>query len=137
MHPAIIRFIKENAMTKYVEIFEADYTGLRSAREFAAITWNIGDLEKRYRNFARKYESLRLKFKRKASEGHPMQPAECFADRFCMTAEYVALKLDDPMLPLVLLPKEWVGVKAEKVHDAVWHMFRPAAEEFISAVLKK
>lgn len=133
----IISFVKRHKMTEYVEAFEADYSGLRRPRDFAAALWAIGDLENRYQAYVDKYAALRSKFTRSARKGDHVEGAACFADRFCLTAEYVALRLDDPMLPLELLPAGWVGVRAKLLHDEIWSMLEPAASEFIDSVLGK
>lgn len=133
----ILRFMEEKRMAEYVEIFKAEYKGLRSVKEFAARTWDINDLENRYRVFVRKYTTLRAKFERMARTNRPMASAACFAERFCLTAEYVALRLEDPMLPLDLLPADWVGLRAHRLHDAMWAILEPTAENFVDSVLQK
>ena len=131
----IISFVKSKKMTKYVETFEADYTGFRRARDFATTVWAIGNLEKRYQAFVDKYSALRSTITQSARKGIPLDPAACFADRFCLTAEYVALRLDDPVLPLELLPRAWVGLQAQRLHDEVWELLEPAAKRFVEMVL--
>jgi len=133
----ITRFIDENRIAQFVELFEAEYEGPRSVKEFVASTWNISDLENGYRGFIRKYTKLRSRFRKMTRIGRPMAPSECFAERFCLTAEYVALRLDDPMLPLGLLPDEWAGAAAHRLHDEMWELLEPAACEFVDSVLKK
>jgi phenylacetic acid degradation operon negative regulatory protein len=133
----IISFVKRHKMTEYVETFEADYNGLRRPRDFAAALWAIGDLENRYQAYIDKYAALRSEFTRSARKGDHVEGAACFADRFCLTAEYVALRLDDPMLPLELLPAGWVGVRAKRLHDDMWSILEPAAGKFIDSVLRK
>jgi phenylacetic acid degradation operon negative regulatory protein len=133
----IVSFVRKNRMTKYVEMFEAEYMGFRNARVFAVYIWDIEDLRKRYQAFVRKYTALRSKSERLVKESYSMDPAECFAERFCLTAEYVALRLEDPMLPLELLPANWLGLRAQRLHDALWHSLKPAAENFVDSVLQK
>ncbi len=135
--PEMLRIIDRNGIAQFVEVFEAEYKGPHVIKQFAARTWHINDLEKGYLAFVRKYEGLQRKFKQKARTLHPMTPSECFAQRFCMTAEYVALRLDDPMLPLALLPDKWVGKTAHRLHDTMWDLLEPAAVEFVDSVLQK
>jgi len=133
----IVDLVRKNGMAKYVEMFEADYNGFRSVKGFAVYVWDIEDLKNRYQMFVRKYTSLRSRVESLARRGKPMDPAECFAERFCLTAEYVALRLDDPMLPLELLPANWSGLRAQRLHDAVWLLLKPAADKFVDLVLRK
>ena len=133
----IINFVRNNRTDKYVEMFEAEYVGFRSARVFAVYIWDIKGLENRYRAFVRKYTTLRSKFERLANTRSSMDPAECFAERFCLTAEYVALRLEDPMLPLELLPANWLGLQAHRLHDVLWRSLKPAADNFVDSILRK
>lgn len=133
----ISRFVKNKKMTEYVETFEADYRGLRRPRDFAATLWAISDLENRYQAYVDKYTTLRARFARSKRTGRHMDPAACFAHRFCLTAEYVALRLDDPMLPLELLPTGWLGLKAHRLHDTMESLLEPAANRFIDSVLER
>jgi phenylacetic acid degradation operon negative regulatory protein len=135
--PEMLRIIDRNGMAQFVEMFEAEYEGPHGIKQFVARTWHINNLEKGYRAFVRKYTGLHRKFKQKARTHHPMTSSECFAERFCMTAEYVALRLDDPMLPLALLPDKWVGMTAHRLHDTMWALLEPAAVEFVDSVLQK
>lgn len=133
----IVRFVAQMKMTGYVEMFEAKYTGLRSAKKFANGIWDIDGLERRYRAFFDKYKNLNAMFERLAKAGTPISPAECFAERFCMTAEYVALRLEDPMLPLDLLPANWIGLRAQRLHDELWARLKRPANDFVDSVLRK
>jgi phenylacetic acid degradation operon negative regulatory protein len=131
------RFIRDKKMSTYVETFEARYTGQRRQKELAKIAWDVDALTKRYQSFIDEYSTLPARCERTAQEGGAMSSADCFAQRFCMTAEYVALKLEDPMLPLELLPKNWVGARAERLHDQLWKLLRPSADEFVDSVLQE
>ncbi|UCD04915.1 MAG: hypothetical protein JSV98_07270 [candidate division WOR-3 bacterium] len=133
----LYRYLKEISILDYVETFTADYTGQRRNKEFAATVWHIDDLAKQYRVFVRKYEKLISAYKRSVKGRRPMDPADCFARRFCMTAEYVALRLADPMLPSELLPENWAGIRAEEIHSDLLKLLKPRADAFVDAVLSK
>ena len=133
----IVDFTKEEDMIQYVETFEADYTGHQKERELAAAIWPIHELASRYQAFVDEYSSLHSKWARAVKTGKTIDLAESFAKRFCLTTEYVALRLEDPMLPLELLPKNWVGLKAQRLHDQSWELLQPAADRFVDLVLKK
>jgi len=133
----IDQHMKDREMTGYVETFLAEYTGCRPPREFAAIVWNITDLAKKYEVFVNKHTAMYAACKRVLQTGKELDMAECFALRFCMTAEYVALKLEDPVLPLELLPKNWVGARAQRLHDDLWGLLKPGADAFVDSVLSQ
>jgi phenylacetic acid degradation operon negative regulatory protein len=131
----IDQYIKDRGMIGYVETFVADYSGYKHPREFAALVWNTKDLEGKYGVFMRNHTGLYSACKKAEKRGKELDLAECFARRFCMTAEYVALRLEDPMLPMELLPENWKGVRAQKLHDTLLKMLKPRADEFVDSVL--
>lgn len=131
------RYVEEGGMKDYVEMFTAEHTGYHGDKELAAKIWRIDDLTRQYGVFVRKYEKLLTAYNTSARSGRPMDFAVCFARRFCMTAEYVALRLDDPMLPLELLPKNWVGMRAERIYDDLLKLLKPRADAFVDAVLNE
>jgi phenylacetic acid degradation operon negative regulatory protein len=133
----IIDFTEEKDMTRYVETFESEYTGYRKQKELAAAIWGIDELASRYKVFVDEYSNLDSEYARMAKTGKTTDLAAAFAQRFYLTAEYVALRLEDPMLPLELLPKNWVGLKAQRLHDQSWKLLQPAADRFVDSVLKK
>jgi phenylacetic acid degradation operon negative regulatory protein len=132
--PGIDKYVSERGMAKYVETFEARYTGRRKEQKMAAVMWNIKDLEKRYVVFVHKYSALYARYKVDLQTRKIVDPGECFAQRFCLTAEYVALRLEDPMLPLGLLPKNWVGIEAQRVYCKLRDLLSPAADDFVDTV---
>jgi DNA-binding transcriptional regulator PaaX len=101
----------------------------------AASIWKIKDLEKRYRAFIRKYAALYERHKADMQNRKTIDKGACFAKRFCLTAEYVALRLEDPMLPLELLPRNWLGKKAQGVYKKLRDLLSPAADDFVDTVL--
>jgi phenylacetic acid degradation operon negative regulatory protein len=131
------RYMKERGILDYVETFAAEYTGQLGHRELAARIWRIDEVTEQYRTFVRKYEKLLSACRQSAKRGKSMDLAECFARRFCMTAEYVALRLDDPMLPPELLPKDWVGIRAENLYDDLLKLLKPRADAFVDSVLSE
>lgn len=133
----LYHYIKESGVKDYVEIFAADHTGYQGDKELAAKIWRIDDWTKQYQTFVKKYEKLLWAYKRPPKSGSPMDPADCFARRFCMTAEYIALRLEDPMLPLELLPKNWAGIHAENIYDALLKFLKPKADAFVDSVMNE
>ena len=128
-------FISGNKMSRYVETFEAEYMGNRNVKELVAIVWKLDELAKRYHAFVRKYKALHSRLKRDVAPGRSSYLADCFAQRFCLSVEYIALRLEDPMLPLELLPKTWPGIQAQKLHRTMCDLLKTAAAEFVDSVL--
>ncbi len=132
----IVEYISDRRIGAYVESFEARYTGSRNDKGLAGIMWNIKDLEKTYDIFIQRYSRLYARYKADMQARRNFDEGACFAQRFCLTAEYVALRLEDPMLPLELLPKNWKGVKAQRTYSKLRDLLSPAADDFVDVVLK-
>jgi phenylacetic acid degradation operon negative regulatory protein len=122
-------------MGRYVETFEARYTGRHKDRELADGIWNIKDLEKRYGIFIRKYSNLYTRCKADVQARRKIDKGAWFAQRFCLTAEFVALRLEDPMLPLELLPRNWKGTEAQRLFSRLRELLSPVADDFVDSVL--
>jgi phenylacetic acid degradation operon negative regulatory protein len=133
----IDKYIKDRCMAGYVQTFVAEYTGYQQPREFAASVWNTMDLARKYGVFVQNHANLYEKCQKAEQSGKELDLAECFARRFCMTAEYVALRLEDPMLPLDLLPENWVGMRAQKLHADLLKILKPKEDAFVDSVLSE
>ncbi|MCK4396458.1 phenylacetic acid degradation operon negative regulatory protein PaaX [candidate division WOR-3 bacterium] len=127
---------KKLEVTKYVETFEAKYTGQREGQKIAAKGWSIHALENRYKEFLNKYSPLLSMLKEKIKKKKVIDSGECFAQRFRVTAEFIDIALDDPMLPLELLPDNWVGLKAKKICLEYWKFLTPEVNKFVDSILK-
>ena len=123
-------------VAEYVETFEAKYTGLRDSQKLAAQAWDIQGLRKQYMNFLRKYSLLLAAHKEKIKKKKVIDPEECFAQRFQVTAEFIDIALNDPMLPLELLPANWAGLKARKICLEYWKYLTPEVNKFVDSILK-
>ncbi|UCD19152.1 MAG: hypothetical protein JSU64_06965 [candidate division WOR-3 bacterium] len=131
------QYVKDSGMSGFVQTFVAEYAGRQSLREFAALTWNVKALAKNYGVFVRSHEALYALCRKAQQSCKELTLAECFARRFFMTVEYVSLRLKDPMLPLELLPDNWIGLRAQKLHDDLLKLLKPKEDAFIDSVLRK
>lgn len=132
----LARLFEQLKVAEYVETFEAQYTGQREGRKIAVKAWNIHGLENRYKEFLNKYSPLLSMLKEKIKKKKVIDSGECFAQRFRVTAEFIDIALDDPMLPLELLPDNWVGLKAKKICLEYWEFLTPEVNKFVDSILK-
>jgi len=130
-------FTEGKKMSRYIETFEAEYKGKRKIKELVAVVWQLDELARRYQAFIRKYSVMYARHKRPARAGRSIDLADCFGKRFCISAEYVALRLDDPMLPLELLSKDWPGIEAQRLYRKMCDSLKTPADEFVDLVLKR
>ena len=120
----------------YVETFEAKYGGLKEAKKLAAKVWDIRGLENRYVEFLNTYSPLFAAYRERVKRKDAIDPGECFAERFQLTAEYIDIALDDPMLPFELLPADWAGLAAKKICLEYRNLLTPEANKFVDSILK-
>ncbi len=137
LEASLLQYLEQGNMLDNVETFTATYTGQRCEKDLAAGIWNVAELSHRYNTFLKRYGKLLSSYEKLVKAGRTMGPADCFARRFCMTAEYVALRLEDPMLPAGLLPDNWVGIRAEKVYKDLLHLLKPGADAFVDSILSE
>ena len=131
------KFVRGKGMSRYIETFEAEYKGKRKIKELVAVVWELDELAKRYQAFINKNSVLYARHKRAVRAGRSIELADCFGQRFCLSAEYVALRLDDPMLPLELLSKSWPGIEAQRLYRKMCDSLKTPADEFVDLVLKR
>jgi phenylacetic acid degradation operon negative regulatory protein len=130
-------FTSGKKMSRYVETFEAEYKGKRKVKELVVILWELDELARRYQSFISRYATLYSRHKRAVKAGGSLDLAECFGQRFCLSAEYIALRLEDPMLPLELLPKTWSGFQAQGLYKKMYNLLKTPADEFVDMVLRR
>jgi phenylacetic acid degradation operon negative regulatory protein len=96
-------------------------------REIARQGWDLADLEQRYRRFIRAFDAVR-----EALESEQAEPEAAFVLRTLLIHEYRRIHLRDPLLPLQLLPPDWVGAKAYLLTREIYTRVFDAAEAWLS-----
>jgi phenylacetic acid degradation operon negative regulatory protein len=101
---------------------------LAADRELAARGWDLDELARRYRRFLARFSPV---------ESAPLAPAAtpqtAFLVRTLLIHEYRRIHLQDPLLPPVLLPRDWVGTTAYEVCRRLYARVFAGAEEYLSA----
>ncbi len=130
----ILLFLKKTRLSQYTEFFKASYTKESTAKDFAMRVWGIHDLEKQYKEFLRIYKPLLVYYGNSIKRKRAVDTEACFALRFQLMSEYIAIRLRDPMLPLALLPCPWAGAVTQKLLSGYWHLLSTEANKFVDAV---
>ncbi|MEW6455574.1 MAG: PaaX family transcriptional regulator C-terminal domain-containing protein [Acidobacteriota bacterium] len=130
------RIFDKLKVAEYVETFEAKYTGFREEQELISKVWDIRGLERCYKEFYNQYASLLAAHKRKIERKEAVDPGECFVQRFRLTVEFIDIAMDDPMLPLELLPVNWAGSKAKKIYLEYRELLTSEANKFFDSVFE-
>jgi phenylacetic acid degradation operon negative regulatory protein len=127
----------EQAKLRLVGIEGADAAlCLRSAsgavtvdRQVIALGWDLGELTRRYRRFVAAFEPIEAA----ARSAVPMEPQAAFIIRTLLIHEYRKIHLQDPLLPVKLLPVDWVGATAYELTRSLYALVFAAAEKFLTA----
>ncbi|MCK4225492.1 hypothetical protein KAX29_01220, partial [candidate division WOR-3 bacterium] len=93
-------------------------------------------LENRYVEFLNTYSPLFAAYRERVKRKDAIDPGECFAERFRVTAEYIEIALYDPMLPLELLPDDWAGITAKDICLEYRKLLAPEANKFVDSILR-
>jgi phenylacetic acid degradation operon negative regulatory protein len=58
----------------------------------------------------------------------------CFAIRLRCAVDFVAITLEDPLLPPVLLPKDWPRPAAQRIHKQLQRSLAEPYKRFFEAI---
>lgn len=103
--------------------------------EVVSRCWDLGSLNQEYMTFLETYEAAFKQDRDRKRRGVPLDPAECFRQRFWLTLEYSQFPRRDPNLPERLLPSSWLGVHASAMFTEYHSLLRQPAEKFVKDVL--
>jgi phenylacetic acid degradation operon negative regulatory protein len=101
-------------------------------KEMVRQCFSLSALEKQYTAFIKKFAPLA-----KALENNPAvageDPQHCFMLRIMLIHHYRRILLQDPELPLELLPDSWIGQQAQTLCAAIYRPLEMRSEEYILA----
>jgi phenylacetic acid degradation operon negative regulatory protein len=98
-----------------------------SERRLAAQGWDLAELGRRYQRFLERFQPLLPILQRGGMSGE-----RAFLVRTLLIHEYRKIHLQDPLLPLKLLPADWVGRRAYELTRALYAAVVAAAELHLS-----
>ena len=95
-------FLKNNNLWGRVYILKDKGESIENIKDFVWKIWRLGELKKSYEDFLDKYELE-----------HPKNITS--EEKQKIRAEFLEILIKDPLLPLSVLPKNWIGEKARKL----------------------
>lgn len=114
-------------------VLEARNDNPDSDRQFASDGWDLGELAARYRRLVGMFEPIRSALDRR----HAPDPATAFMIRTLLVHEYRKIHLRDPLLPLNLLPPDWIGAAAyDLCRELYGALFNPAEEHLSNTAVQ-
>jgi phenylacetic acid degradation operon negative regulatory protein len=124
--------LESSALSKYVDLFRADYVAFRPEREQVASWWDLDGLETMYEQFVSDYGTRLARWRRRRRD----DDAEAFADYVDVVTHWRRLPFLDPGLPPELLPARWRGAQAADIFFELHTRLAPAAQRFVDGVLR-
>jgi phenylacetic acid degradation operon negative regulatory protein len=109
-------------------LFKSATEGLAADRRLAAEGWNLTEIGRRYRRFRDTFAPVQAALR----ESDELAPQAAFLVRTLLIHEYRKIHLQDPLLPPVLLPADWVGTEAYELTATLYAAVFPAAERFLT-----
>lgn len=127
----INHFVDESNIELRIYYFESRLVDEKEQTKLISDIWPINKLAESYRNFLTSFNKELGQIDLYAYHGGGGLP---FLQRFGL--ELFEVVRDDPHLPLILLPEDWMGVKAAMVFKNIREEILPKANEFINRVLQ-
>ena len=101
-------------------------------RSLARSTWNLDDIDERYRRFVGMFADAR----KSLSGGQPVSGRTAFVLRTLLIQEYRKILLRDPQLPAELLPADWHGRSAYQLCASLYRDVYRAADDYLTETLE-
>jgi len=124
-------YCNELGVQKYVEIFSGIHLGLSIDRDLVQRCWDFEKIAADYQRFIHRYESAY----ENCRKGNIPSPKDCFVERFWITHHFQSFPRQDPNLPTVLLPANWIGFEARSLFENYRQLLEVRANQFADEVI--
>jgi len=121
----------------YVQIFQARSQGFTDPKEIVSLGWDLSRIHGKYASFIEKYQPKLEDHLRRLRAGEPIEPSECFVERFGLIHEYRKLPFFDPDLPAELLPENWLRPKAAALFREYHDLLADKANKYFDSVFRE
>jgi len=118
----------------YVQIFQARSQGFTDPKKIVSLGWDLSRIHEKYASFIEKYQPKLEDHLRRLRASAPIEPSECFVERFSLIHEYRKLPFFDPDLPTELLPENWLRPKAAALFREYRDLLADKANKYFDSV---
>ena len=118
----------------YVQIFQARSQGFTDPKKIVSLGWDLSRIHEKYASFIEKYQPKLEGHLRRLRASAPIEPSECFVERFSLIHEYRKLPFFDPDLPTELLPENWLRPKAAALFREYRDLLADKANKYFDSV---
>jgi len=117
----------------YLEIFTGEHMGTSDVNTFVKRAWpQLSTLQSSYLSYIAKYKKVLAQYEHEA-----LSDDACFALRFRSLFEFIAVILEDPLLPPALLPDDWPRAEAQAHYFKVRETLAEPAGRFFNGVYQE
>ena len=122
---------------EYVQVFQAKHQGFADPQSIVSRCWDLSRIHKKYADLIAAYRPKLEDYLRRLQAGEPIEPSECFAERFKLIHEYRRLPFFDPDLPQELLPQSWLRSEAAALFQEYHDLLTEKANEYFKSVIEE
>jgi phenylacetic acid degradation operon negative regulatory protein len=130
--PAARGMLTDLGLERYVDLYEAAYTGFGDARQLVERCWDLGQLRRLYTAFLTQWEPVIA-----AAEETDPDERRAFTDYLAALDQWRGLPFLDPGLPSELLPSGWEGHAASALFHALMHRLEPPAFRHVQLTVRR
>lgn len=118
-------------LAEYVDLFRADYLGLRDMAGEAATWWDLDSLDALYREFNDTFAPVLARWEGATGD---LDEGAAFADHVAVVTTWRRLPFLDPGLAPELLPEDWLGVTAAETFHRLHARLQEPAHRYVAAI---
>jgi phenylacetic acid degradation operon negative regulatory protein len=111
---------------------DSDQVSTRPLSDLIDHCWQLDRVVSGYRRFIDSFGPLRKLLKKKSGR----DPEQAFAVRTLLIHAFRRVQLNDPQLPIELLPKKWPGTAAYELCHEIYQLTYRDAEQYILTTLQ-
>jgi phenylacetic acid degradation operon negative regulatory protein len=116
----------------YLEVLRSEHLGPSQPAELTAHAWpQLPNLAEHYRDYLETYDLVRHDW-----ENGRLDDRACFATRLQGLIHFVAITLNDPVLPPEFLPPDWPRPAAQQLFKGLQRTLREPAGRFFGTIFE-
>ena len=120
--------LRRHQLSRYVDLFHANYLGLHDIREQVATWWDLDGLGRLYADFSATYGPVLAKWQRHRTG---LEDSAAFVDYVHTLTTWRRLPFLDPGLATELLPQNWMGARAADTFSALHERLKEPANRYV------
>jgi phenylacetic acid degradation operon negative regulatory protein len=124
--------LEARGLSEYVDLFRAEYVGVRPQREQIAEWWDLEGLERMYEDFIVEFGPVLARWRLRRHD----DDETAFADFVTVLTHWRRLPHMDPGLPADLLPPDWRGSHAAAAFFELRDRLAPSAHRHVQRVAR-